>query len=173
MYLFRQTFPVIWTVIAVIAPLRKFSEIRVGPCRQMSCHVKMVEHVQDVRALEPVHPMNHQEPSVQKQPRNGTYSCTCRWRIQPVPFGGQEMMNRGIGFLPRLRKMRKTCGQADPEVLWQQQVDDHIWEENGQPACLCQEDLDDLFCNICENITARVFLSIGTHRLDGDQNDSW
>ena len=40
MCLFRQTFPVIWTVIAVTAPRLKIPEIRVGPCRQMSCHVK-------------------------------------------------------------------------------------------------------------------------------------
>ena len=37
---FRQTFQVIWTVIAVIEPRLKISEIRVGPCRQVSCHVK-------------------------------------------------------------------------------------------------------------------------------------
>ena len=37
---FRLMFPVIWTVIAVIEPCLKISEIRVGPCRQMSCHVK-------------------------------------------------------------------------------------------------------------------------------------
>ena len=38
--LFRQTFPAIWRVIAVIKPRLKTPEIRVGPCRQMSCHVK-------------------------------------------------------------------------------------------------------------------------------------
>ena len=37
---FRLMFPVIWTVIAVIEPCLKISKIRVGPCRQMSCHVK-------------------------------------------------------------------------------------------------------------------------------------
>ena len=39
------------------------------------------------------------------------------------------------------------------EVLWQQQVDDHIWKNNGQPACLCQEEWDEFFSNTCENIT--------------------
>ena len=68
MCLFRQTFPVIWTVIAVIAPRPKIPEIRDGPCRQMSWHVKWGENVQNVRALEPVHPMNDQEPNVQRQP---------------------------------------------------------------------------------------------------------
>ena len=34
----------------------------------MSCEVKMGETVQHVRVLEPVHPMNHQEPNVQRQP---------------------------------------------------------------------------------------------------------
>ena len=37
---FRLMFPVVWTVIAVIEPCLKISEIRVGPCRLMSCHVK-------------------------------------------------------------------------------------------------------------------------------------
>ena len=46
--------------------------------------------------------------------------------------------------------------ETDPDVLWQQQVDDHIWENKGQPACLCQEEWDELFSNTCENITARV-----------------
>ena len=44
----------------------------------------------------------------------------------------------------------------DSEVLWQQQVDDHIWENNGKPACLCQEEWDELFSQTCENITAKV-----------------
>ena len=46
--------------------------------------------------------------------------------------------------------------ETDPEVLWQQQIDDPIWKNNGQPACLCQEEWDELFSNTCENITARV-----------------
>ena len=33
-------------------------------------------------------------------------------------------------------------------VLWQQQVDDHIWEDNGKATCLCR--------NTCENVTAQV-----------------
>ena len=44
----------------------------------------------------------------------------------------------------------------DSEVLWEQQVDDHIWENNGKPACLCQEEWDELFSKTCENITAKV-----------------
>ena len=35
--------------------------------------------------------------------------------------------------------------EMDSEVLWQQQVDDHIWENNGKPTCLCQEEWDELF----------------------------
>ena len=46
--------------------------------------------------------------------------------------------------------------ETDLEVLWQQQVDDNIWKNNGQPACLCREEWDELFSNTCENITARV-----------------
>ena len=44
-----------------IAPRLKIPEIRVGPCRQMSWG-------ENVRALESVHPMNRQEPNVQRQP---------------------------------------------------------------------------------------------------------
>ena len=61
--------------------------------------------------------------------------------------------------------------ETDPEVLWQHQLDDPIWKNNGQPACLCQEEWDELFSNTCENITARVFLSIRIHGLNGDQSD--
>ena len=43
-------------------------QIRLGPCRQMSCHVNWEENVQNVRALESVHPMDHQERNVQRQP---------------------------------------------------------------------------------------------------------
>ena len=46
--------------------------------------------------------------------------------------------------------------EMDSEVLWQQQVDDHIWENNGKPTCLCQEEWDKLFSKTCENITAQV-----------------
>ena len=46
--------------------------------------------------------------------------------------------------------------ETNPEVLWKQQVDDHIWKNNGQPACLCQEEWDELFSNTCENVTAHV-----------------
>ena len=46
--------------------------------------------------------------------------------------------------------------ETDPEVLWQQEVDDDIWKNNGQPACLCQEEWDELFSNTCENITEHV-----------------
>ena len=46
--------------------------------------------------------------------------------------------------------------EVDSEVLWQQQVDDQTWENNGKPTCLCQEEWDELFSNTCENITAQV-----------------
>ena len=46
--------------------------------------------------------------------------------------------------------------EMDSEVLWQQEVDDHIWENNGKPTCLCQEERDELFSDTCENVTAQV-----------------
>ena len=67
MYLVRQTFPAIWTVIAVIAPPRKFPEIRLGPLPPDVLSREMDERMRNVRALDPVPPMNHQEPSVEKQ----------------------------------------------------------------------------------------------------------
>ena len=44
----------------------------------------------------------------------------------------------------------------DSEVFRQQQVDDHIWENNAKPTCLCQEEWDELFSQTCENVTAKV-----------------
>ena len=49
--------------------------------------------------------------------------------------------------------------ETDPEVLWRQQVDDHNWENNGQTACLPEEEWDEFFSNTCDNITARVCFS--------------
>ena len=30
--------------------------------------------------------------------------------------------------------------ETDPEMLWQQQVEDHVWENTGKPVCLFQEE---------------------------------
>ena len=79
------------------------------------------------------------------------------WRIQPVPFGGQELMNRGIGFLPRLRKMRKTwglrrtlkgCGSTKSTITSGRTI--------GSPPVCVKMKWDELFSNTCENVTARV-----------------
>ena len=58
---FRQTFPAIWTVMAVIKPCLKISEIRVPDILSR----EMEENVQNVRALDSDHPVNH--PNTQKQ----------------------------------------------------------------------------------------------------------
>ena len=49
--------------------------------------------------------------------------------------------------------------ETDPEVLWQQQVDDHVWENTGKPVCLFQEEWSDLFGNTRDNITAYLNFS--------------
>ena len=46
--------------------------------------------------------------------------------------------------------------EIDPEMLWQQQVDDPVWENTGKPACLFQEAWSDLFGSTRDNITAYV-----------------
>ena len=74
------------------------------------------ENVQNARALESVHPMNHQEPNVQRQPsedltprdsgatkqenvqlnvQRSPQHNVLGWRIQPVPFVGRKLVNRG------------------------------------------------------------------------------
>ena len=72
--------------------------------------------------------------------------------IQPVPFVGPGH------WVPAttVQDEEDMWTETDPEVLWQQQVDDHVWKKNGQPACLCQEEWDELFSNTCANITAHV-----------------
>ena len=168
--LFRQTFPVIWTVIAVTEPRLKIPEIKVGPCCQISCHVNW-ESMCQMCALESVHPMNHQEPNVQRQPsedltperqwsnqtrertleeppkrrpRTGNPASSIRWsRVDDPGHWVPATTVEG-------EEDRWT--ETDPEVLWQQQVDDHIWKNTRQPACLCQEEWDELFINTCENI---------------------
>ena len=175
--MFRQTFPVTWTVIAVIAPPHEVPEIRAGPCRQMSCLVRWVNRC-EVRERSSLHPMNHQEPSVQKQSsedfiperqlsnqaRERTVERadeppTQRLRLEnPASSIRWSEVDEPGHWVPTTvtADEEDTWTETDREVLWQQQVDDHIWKNNGQPACLCHEEWDELFSNTCENITARV-----------------
>ena len=46
--------------------------------------------------------------------------------------------------------------ETDPEMLWQQQVDDHVWENTVKPVCLFQEEWSDLFGSTRYNIAAYV-----------------
>ena len=60
----------------------------------------------------------------------------------------------------------------DEEDVWTET--DPIWKTNGQPACLCQEEWDELFSNTCENITAPVcFCRSEFTGLTATKNDSW
>ena len=49
-----------------------------------------------------------------------------RWVLATVAEGEKHMWN-----------------ETDPEVFWQQHVDCHIWENNGQPACFFREEWDE------------------------------
>ena len=46
--------------------------------------------------------------------------------------------------------------ETDPEMLLQQHVRDHVWENTGKPVCLLQEEWSDLFGSTRDNITAYV-----------------
>ena len=139
---------------------------------------EMGEDVQNVRALEPVHPMNHQEPNVQwqfpedsipeRQSSNQARERTVERADEP-PTQRPRLENPASSiwwsrvddpghWVPATttEDEEDMWTETDPEVLWQQQVDDHIWENNGKPTCLCQEEWDELFSNTCDIITAHV-----------------
>ena len=46
--------------------------------------------------------------------------------------------------------------ETESELLWQQRVDDHVWENTGKPVCLFYEEWSDLCGNTRDNITAYV-----------------
>ena len=81
------------------------------------------------------------------------------WRLLPVPCVGPELLNLDTGLLSQLQKLKKTWVETDPEMLSQQQVDDHIWENIGKPVRLFQEEWSDLFGSTHDNITAYVSFS--------------
>ena len=139
---------------------------------------EMGENAQNVRALESVYPMDHQELNVQRQPSeeltlerqwsNQTRERTIE-RAEEPPTQRPRLENPASSirwsrvddpgrWVPAttLEDEEDMWTETDREVLWQKQVDDHIWKNNGQPACLCQEEWDELFSNTCENVTAHV-----------------
>ena len=128
---------------------------------------EMEESAKNVRALESVHAVNH--PKVQRQlsddltPErqlsNQTREPTIERADEP-PTQRPRLENQASSIRwskvddPRhwvpttaVEDEENMWTEMDSEVLWQQQVDDHIWENNGQPACLCQEEWDELFSN--------------------------
>ena len=46
--------------------------------------------------------------------------------------------------------------ETGPEMLWKQQVEDHVWENTVKPVCLFQEEWSDLFGSTRDNIAAYV-----------------
>ena len=131
--------------------------------------------MQNVRALELVHPMNH--PNVQRQHSedltperqlsNQTRERTFERADEP-PTQRPRLENPANSIRwsrvcdPRkwfpataVEDEENMWTETDSEVLWQH----HIWENNEKPACLCQEEWDELFSNTCENVTARVCFS--------------
>ena len=69
--------------------------------------------------------------NVQWKVRMGPQHNVLCWRIQPVPFVGRKLMNRGIGFLPRLRMWNET----DPDGSSRLTITSGRTKGN-QPACL-------------------------------------
>ena len=139
------------------------------------------EHVRSSQALAPAQPMSHQERSVrsqssedfipERQSSNQARERTVESADEP-PTQRPRLENPAISI--RWSKVDELghwvpatvaedegdmWTETDPEVLWQQQVDDHIWENNGQPACLPQEECDELFSNTSDNLTAHVCFS--------------
>ena len=136
----------------------------------------MEENVQNVRALESVHPVNHpneqkqfpDDSTPERQLSNQTRKRTIERADEP-PTQRPRLENPASSIRwsrfddPRhwvpataLEDEENMWTEMDSEVSWQQQVDDHIWENNGRPTCLCQEEWDELFSNTSENVTAQV-----------------
>ena len=134
------------------------------------------ENVQNVRELKSVHPVNHpnkqnqfpDDPTFEKQSSNQMRERTCERADEP-PAQRPRLENPASSIRwsridePRqwvpttaVEDEENMWSAMDSEVFWQQQVDDHIWENNGKPVCLFQEEWDELFSNTCENVTARV-----------------
>ena len=115
--------------------------------------------MQNVRELESVHPVNH--PHEQRQlsdDRNhdGQSSNQARERTieraDEPPTQSPRLENPASSIRwsrvddPRywvpataVEDEENMWTEMDSEVLWQQQVDDHTWENNGKLTCLCQE----------------------------------
>ena len=137
---------------------------------------EMEENVQNVRVLDSDPPVNHlneqkqfpDDSTPERQSNNQTRERTFERSDEP-PTQRPRLENPASSVRwsrvddPRqwvpttaVEDEENMWTDMDPEVLWQQQVDDHIWENNGKPACLCQEEWDELFSQTCENITAKV-----------------
>ena len=132
------------------------SKIRIGSCRQMSCHVNWEIICKNVRALESVHQMDHRERNVQRRPSEDL-APERQWSNQ-TRERAVELADEPPTQRPRLENPASSTRwsrvddpglwvpatttedeedmwtETDPEVLWQQQVDDHIWKNNGKPA---------------------------------------
>ena len=126
---------------------------------------EMEENVQNVRELDSDHPVNHpneqkqfpDDSTPERQSSNQTRERTFeRADEPPTQRPRQENPASSICWSrvddPRhwvpataVEDEENMWTEMDSEVLWQQQVDDHIWENNGKPTCLCQEEWDELF----------------------------
>ena len=63
--------------------------------------------------------------------------------------------------------------ETDPEMLRQQQVDGHVWENTGQPACLFQEEWSGLFGSTRDSTTAYVnFNQSKDKSFDSNKDDT-
>ena len=112
---------------------------------------EMEEHVQNVRALESVHPVNHPNvqkqlsdyPTLERQSSNQTRERTIeradepptqRPRLEhPASSIRWSTVDDPRHWVPAtaVEDEENMCTEMNSEVLWQQQVDDNIWENNG------------------------------------------
>ena len=72
LFLFRQTFPVIWISDRSHRTTSQNSRNQSWAVPPDVLSREMGVNVQNVRALEPVRPVNHQEPNVQRHPAEET-----------------------------------------------------------------------------------------------------
>ena len=70
------------------------------------------------------------------------------WRTQLVLFVGPKTGESGHWSPITVPETEGMWVETDPEILWQQQVDDHVWENTGKPVCLFYEEWSDLFGNM-------------------------
>ena len=86
--------------------------------------------------------------------------CLKKVKNQQVPFVGRKFMNRSIGFLLRLRKVRNTCGMKQIQrCSVSSMLTITFGKTMGNQLASLKKSGMSFFSNICDNITAHVCFS--------------